>query len=291
MTHLNINPHDALNEEWLSQAAPSDWKNPTPNGRYNLLVIGGGSAGLLAAVGANGVGAKVALVEKTVLGGDCLNVGCVPSKTIIRSAKVIGDLRHAKELGIHIPDGVSADFGAVMQRMRQVRANISHHDSAYRFQNLGIDTFFGSGKFTSAHTFEIDGQTIEFQKAVIATGSRPAVIPIPGLDKAGFLTNESVFYSLTELPPRLAVIGGGPIGSELAQTFQRLGSEVTMFEVSSQILSREDPDAAAIVQASLAEDGIQFQFNASIKEVITDGDSKIISFESNGQMQTLAVDN
>ncbi len=290
MTQHNIQPKDAINEDWLSNVGPSDWKNPTPSGRYNLLVIGGGSAGLLAAVGATGVGAKVALVEKSLLGGDCLNVGCVPSKTIIRSAKVIGELRHAKELGINVPDGVTADFGAVMERMRQVRANISHHDSAERFKGLGIDTFFGEGKFTSANTFEIRGQTIEFKKAVIATGSRPFELPIPGLAEAGFLTNESVFFSLTELPPRMAVIGGGPIGAELAQSFQRLGAQVTIFDVAPQILSREDPEAAAIVQASLVEDGVQLQVGASIKEVKMNGDDKVIMFESGGEMHELAVD-
>ena len=290
MTDLHIHPQDAFNEEWLSQAKPSTWQNPTATGRYNLLVIGGGSGGLVSAVGANGVGARVALVEKNILGGDCLNAGCVPSKTIIRSAKIIGDLRRASEFGIHVPDGVSADFGQVMERMRRLRANISHHDSAYRFQNLGIDTFFGSGKFTSPNTFEVAGETIHFKKAVIATGSRPIVLPIPGLAEAGFLTNESVFFHLTELPKRLAVIGGGPIGAELSQTFQRLGSQITIFDIGPQILGREDADAAAIVQKALAEDGVQFRLSAQIKRVEQRNGEKVIIFEQGGSQHELAVD-
>ncbi|MCP4424234.1 MAG: mercuric reductase [Chloroflexi bacterium] len=289
MTQHEIKPLDDLNQDWLTHARPDNWQNPTPNGRYNLLVIGGGSAGLVAAVGAAGMGAKVALVEKNIFGGDCLNVGCVPSKTIIRSAKALGDLRYAKALGVHIPDGATADFGAVMRRMRRVRADISHHDAAERFASLGIHTFMGNGRFTSPTTFEIDGKTITFKKAVIATGSRPAVIPIPGLAEAGFLTNESVFYQLTELPPRLAVIGAGPIGAELAQTFQRLGSQVTVFDILPQALGREDAEAAAIVQNSMTRDGVRFCLDVNIKKIRTNGGDKVVVYEDGGQAMETAV--
>ncbi len=285
-----IHPQDAANAEWISQAHPPDWQNPTPNGRYNLLVIGGGSAGLVAAVGATGLGAKVALVEKGFLGGDCLNVGCVPSKTILRAAKVFGDVQRAADLGVHVPDGVQADFAAVMARMRRVRAEISHHDSAYRFRDLGIDLFLGAGQFIGPQTFSVDGQTIEFKKAVIATGSRPAVIPIPGLQEAGFLTNERVFYELTDLPPRLAVIGAGPIGAELAQAFQRFGSQVTLFDVLPQVLGREDEDAAALVQAALQRDGIDLRLGVKVQEVQAKGGEKVVFFEQEGLVQETAVD-
>lgn len=289
MSNIQIAPLDAYNEEWLSQARPSDWQNPTPDGRYNLLVIGGGSAGLVCAVGAAGVGAKVALVEKSYLGGDCLNVGCVPSKTILRTAKAVGDIRRAARFGVHVPAGVTVDFTAVMERMRKVRADISHHDSAYRFRDAGIDVFLGDGQFTGPDTFAIDGKTIRFKKAVIATGSRPAFIPIPGLAAAGYLTNESVFFQLTELPPRLAVIGAGPIGAELAQAFRRFGSQVTLFDVLPQVLGREDEEAADVVGWALSEDGIALRLGVNIKEIVTRGEDKVVRFEQNGEEQETAV--
>ncbi|MCB8968860.1 MAG: mercuric reductase [Chloroflexota bacterium] len=289
MTDIQIAPLDQHNEEWISQAHPPDWQNPTANGRYNLLVIGGGSAGLVCAAGAVGVGAKVALVEKSYLGGDCLNVGCVPSKTILRTARAVGDIRRAAAFGVHVPGNVTVDFGAVMGRMRQVRANISHHDSAYRFRDLGIDVFLGDGQFTGADTFEIDGKTIHFKKAVIATGSRPAFIPIPGLAEAGYLTNESIFFQLTDLPPRLAVIGAGPIGAELAQAFRRFGSEVTLFDILPQVLGREDEEAAAVVQRALVEDGIDLRLGVTIKEVVKQGGDKVVRFVEAGVERETAV--
>lgn len=287
---ITLQPYDSYNATLLQNAHPGDWVNPVPNGRYNLLVIGGGSAGLVSAVGAAGVGAKVALVEKNLLGGDCLNVGCVPSKTIIRSASVIGAVRRAAALGVDVPAGTTADFEAVMARMRRIRSDISHHDSAQRFAGLGIDVFFGDGRFNGPNTFEVGGQTISFKKAVIATGSRPAVVPIPGLEEAGFQTNESVFYTLTGLPRRLAVIGAGPIGAELAQSFQRFGSQVTLFDVLPQVLGREDADAAAVVAQALRADGIALCLGASIHEVRRDGRGKVIVFERDGQQLETAVD-
>ncbi len=289
-SEVTIYPQDAANAEWISQTHPPDWQNPTPNGRYNLLVIGGGSAGLVAAVGAAGLGAKVALVEKGFLGGDCLNVGCVPSKTILRAARVFGDVRHAANLGIHIPNGLRADFGTIMARMRQLRAEISHHDSAHRFRSLGIDLFLSTGQFTGPQTFSVNGETIAFKKAVIATGSRPAIIPIPGLQEAGFLTHEHVFYQLTNLPPRLAVIGAGPSGTELAQAFQRFGSQVTLFDMLPQVLGRADEDAAAIVQEALYRDGIDLRLGAKIEAVQLQGSEKVVLFKQEGVMQETAVD-
>lgn len=290
MSAIELMPFDKFNRELISQAHPPDWQNPRVNGRYNLLVIGGGSAGLVCAVGAAGVGAKVALVEKHLLGGDCLNTGCVPSKTIIRSAKVIGDVQRAAQVGVHVPDGVTADFEAVMRRMRRVRAAISHHDSAYRFKNLGIDVFLGDGRFTGPGAFQIDGQTIEFKKAVIATGSHAAVVPIPGLVETGFITNEDFFYRLETQPARLAVIGGGPIGSELAQAMQRLGSQVTLFDVGNHILPREDPDAAAIVQAQMRQDGVALHLEANITQVRRSDGEKVITFTQAGIEKQTAVD-
>jgi pyruvate/2-oxoglutarate dehydrogenase complex dihydrolipoamide dehydrogenase (E3) component len=252
--------------ERLAQVQPPGWVNPPPAGRYNLVAVGAGTAGLVAAAGAAGVGAKVALVERGLMGGDCLNVGCVPSKALLRSARAAAAVRDAGRFGVVVPDGVRVDFAAVMDRMRQLRADLAPHDSAARFRGLGVDVFLGDGRFTGPDTVEVGGQTLRFRKAVIATGSRPFIPPIPGLNEAGFLTNETIF-SLTELPPRLAVIGAGPIGCELAQAFARFGSQVTVIGNHPQILPREDREAAARVEASLRRDGVSFALGATIRRV------------------------
>jgi pyruvate/2-oxoglutarate dehydrogenase complex dihydrolipoamide dehydrogenase (E3) component len=250
-------PWDAHNRKLVSNVHPADWKNPRPAPRYNLVVIGGGTAGLVSAVGAAGLGAKVALIEKHFMGGDCLNVGCVPSKAIIRAARAVAAVREAGEFGVTVPPGTTADFGRVMERMRRLRADISPHDSAQRFTKLGVDIFLGAGKFTGPDTIEVGGQALRFAKAVIATGARAAAPPIPGLKDVPYLTNETLF-SLTELPKRLGVIGAGPIGCEMAQCFARLGSEVFLVRAEHGILPREDRDAAAILEAAMARDGVKF---------------------------------
>lgn len=251
-----ILPWDEHNQKLVSHVHPADWKNPAPAGRYNLVVIGGGTAGLVTAVGAAGLGAKVALIEKHFLGGDCLNVGCVPSKAILRAARAMAAVREAGGFGIHIPPGASADFAQVMERMRRLRADISPHDSAQRLAGLGVDVFLGAARFTGPDSVEVGGQTLRFSKAVIATGARAAAPAIPGLDQVPYLTNETLF-SLTELPRRFAILGGGPIGCEMAQSFARLGSKVFLIESNHRILPREDRDATRIVQAALERDGVR----------------------------------
>src|SRR5438477_3183321 len=210
-----VSPADAHNARLVSNLHPHDWQNPTPAPRYNLLVIGAGTAGLVTAAGAAGLGAKVALVEKGLLGGDCLNVGCVPSKAIIRCSRAIFDAKEAGRFGIRVGGSAQADFTAVMERMRKLRADLSPNDSAQRFAKLGVDVFLGEARFADQNTVEGGGQTLRFKRAVIATGARAVEPPIPGLAEAGYLTNETVF-NLTQCPPRLAVIGGGPFGCELA---------------------------------------------------------------------------
>ncbi len=205
-------PHDAHNSTLISNVRPPDWRNPEPVPMYNLVVIGAGTAGLVTAAGAAGLGAKVALIERHLLGGDCLNTGCVPSKAIIRSSRVRADLRDSDQFGIKAGIGMKIDFPRVMERMRQLRARISGHDSAKRFKELGVDVFLGEGKFSGPDKVEVAGKTLRFRKAVIATGSRPADPNIEGLAEAQFLTNETVF-SLTERPRRLGVIGGGRSGA------------------------------------------------------------------------------
>ena len=223
------------------------------------------------------------------MGGDCLNVGCVPSKSVIRSSRVFAELRDAAALGWRLPPGAVADFEAVMARMRRIRARISPNDSAMRYRDdKGVDVFLGSARFTSETTLDVGGATLRFKKALIATGARPAQLPIPGLAEAGYLTNETVF-NLTSRPRRLAVIGGGPIGSELAQAFCRLGSEVTLLEQSEHILGREDPDAAAIVQAALTRDGVRVVVACGIERVERQGAEKVIYFTCDG-VQSVVVD-
>ena len=282
-------PDDVYNEALVSNVHPLDWENPEPAPRYNLVVIGAGTAGLVTAAGAAGLGAKVALVERHLLGGDCLNVGCVPSKCVIRSSRVVADIRDADQFGIRVPQGMEADFPVVMERMRRLRARISAHDSAKRFKDMGVDVFLGEGRFSRPDTVEVAGKALRFRKAVIATGTRPVHPTIEGLAEAGFLTNETVF-SLTERPRRLAFIGGGPIGCELAQAFRRLGCEVTLFHNASHILNREDDDAAEILQQSFIREGIRLVLNCKTKKVQKRNGNKIIHIECGGKEEEIAVD-
>ena len=235
-----VEPWDDHNQALVRNVHPGDWVNPEPAPRYNLVVIGAGTAGLVTAAGAAGLGAKVALVERDLMGGDCLNVGCVPSKALIRAARARADVRDAAGYGVEVPPGSAVNFPAVMERMRRLRAGIGRNDSVSRFRDLGVDVFLGKGRFSGPDTVEVAGKTLRFKKAVIATGARAAAPPIPGLAEAGYLTNETVF-SLTELPRRLGVIGAGPIGCELAQAFRRFGSDVQLVQRAERLLPRDDP--------------------------------------------------
>ncbi|MFN4261647.1 MAG: mercuric reductase [Gemmataceae bacterium] len=274
-------PADEFNRELVHNVHPVDWVNPKPSGRYNLIVIGAGTAGLVTAAGAVGLGAKVALIERDLMGGDCLNVGCVPSKGIISAARVAAAVRNAREFGVEVPDGVNVNFAAAMQRMRRLRARISPNDSAGRFRDLGIDVYFGQAKFADSSTVDVDGTKLNFKRAVIATGARAAAPPIPGLDAVDYLTNETLF-SLTELPRRLGVIGAGPIGCEMAQAFAQLGSEVFLVEAQHGILPREDRDAAEIVQKAIARAGVSL-LCCGKKLKIENGGGIRLTVESHGR--------
>lgn len=279
---VQLQPYDSHNQKLESHVHPTDWQNPKPTGRYNLVVVGAGPAGLITAIGAAGLGAKVALVERELLGGDCLNVGCVPSKGVISAARVAAVVRDASQFGIHVPDGVSANFAAIMERVRRQRADLSHHDAAARMQELGIDVFIGAGTFFANGKFEVGGQQLSYKRAVICTGARAAKPPIPGLDDIDYLTNESLF-SLIELPERLIVVGGGPIGSEMAQSFARFGSQVTQIEMAPHILSREEADAALVVQQSMTKDGISFLLNSKVTRVEKRGSEIVVVVEQDGR--------
>lgn len=280
---------DPHNQRLLRHVHPSNWVNPTPAGRYNLVVIGAGTAGLVTAAGAAGLGAKVALIERDVMGGDCLNVGCVPSKALISAARIAAIARHAGEFGVRVSGEVTVDFAAVMARMRRLRADIAPNDGASRFGGLGVDVYFGAAKFSGRETIEVGGQHLRFTKAVIATGARADRPDVAGLDDAGFLTNETVF-ALTALPPRLAVVGAGPIGCELAQAFARFGSQVTLIERMPQVLGREDPDAAACVQRALVHDGVRVLTDTSLNRVERTGSAKTLSLAQADRQETVIVD-
>jgi pyruvate/2-oxoglutarate dehydrogenase complex dihydrolipoamide dehydrogenase (E3) component len=276
-----LQPDDEYNRELTSNVHPSDWTNPTPTGRYNLVVIGAGTAGLVAAAGAAGLGAKVALIERHLMGGDCLNVGCVPSKAVISAARAAAAVRRAGEFGVAVPGGVNVDFAAAMDRMRRLRAHISPHDSADRFRGLGVDVYFGQARFVDSHSVDVGGTNLKFKRAVIATGARAAAPPVAGLDRVDYLTNESVF-SLTELPARLGVIGAGPIGCELAQSFVQLGAQLFLIEAEHGILPREDREAAEIVEKAIVRDGVNL-LCCGRKLEVKDDDGIRLTVESHGQ--------
>ena len=284
-----ILPQDQFNEELINNVHPPEWQNPTPSGRYNLVIIGAGTAGLVTAAIGAALGAKVALVERHLMGGDCLNVGCVPSKGVIRAAKAWTAVREAEQFGLRVYGEAKGDFGAAMARMRKLRARISHVDSVHRYTKLGVDVFIGDGRFTNSSTIDVDGTTLQFAKAVICTGARAAAPPIPGLDQVNYLTNETIF-SLTDLPARLGVIGAGPIGCEMAQSFGRFGSQVFLVEAMHGVLPNEDKDASEIVERSILRDGIQLLCcGKDLNIKLVDG-VKHMSVDSHSQSYDIPVD-
>lgn len=284
-----LHPMDEHNQELLSRVHAPDCASTVAADRYHLVVIGGGTAGLVSAAGAAGLGAKVALIERRLLGGDCLNYGCVPSKAIIRAGRAWQDARQAAELfGGPTVQG-DGDFAAVMERMRRLRAHISHNDSCQRFQDMNVDVFLGQGQFVADDAIEVDGKRLSFRRAIIATGARPVAPPIPGCDDGCYLTNETIF-TLTSLPSRFGVIGGGPIGSELAQAFARLGSDVTVFDQAPHLLIREDADAAEIVQNSLIADGVSLELGVKVTGIESGPDGKVVHFERQGDVHHVIVD-
>jgi pyruvate/2-oxoglutarate dehydrogenase complex dihydrolipoamide dehydrogenase (E3) component len=267
---------DAANRTLEALVRPPGWQNPRPQGTYDFVAIGGGTAGLVSAVGAAGLGARVAIVERHQLGGDCLNTGCVPSKAILRTARAVGELRRAGGLGIQATGG-DLHFPAVMTRMRQRRAGLAVNDSAERLRGLGIDVFFGNASFIGRREIAVGSATLRFGRAVIATGSRPSVPPIDGLSSTPYLTNETIF-ELTDLPDRLLVIGGGPVGCELAQAFARLGSQVTLLDQARRVLTNDDADASEVVQRALTRDGVRLELGATIAHIARQDGGVLVQF-------------
>jgi pyruvate/2-oxoglutarate dehydrogenase complex dihydrolipoamide dehydrogenase (E3) component len=282
-------PPDEHNQRLVAQVHPPDWRNPTPKARYQLVVIGGGTGGLVSAAVAAGLGASVALVERHLMGGDCLNVGCVPSKGMIRAARGWHDAAAARAaFGGPAVTG-EGSFAAAMERMRRIRADIGSIDGAPRYRDLGVDVFLGHGHFIGQDALEVDGAILRFRRAIIATGARAAAPPIPGLEGAAYLTNETIF-SLTALPRRLTVIGAGPIGCEMAQSFARFGSEVTVLNAAAHILPREDADAAAIVERAMAQDGVRLVHGVRVSRAERRGGEWMLQVEREGRAEEVVAD-
>ncbi|WP_430389816.1 mercuric reductase [Dyella sp. 20L07] len=282
-------PQDVYERERIANVHPHTWSNPNASGHYHLVVIGAGPAGLAAAEVARALGARVALIERDMIGGDCLNDGCIPSKTIIRTARLYAEMRDARHYGAEVPCDIVVDFPSVMERVRRIRTHLSGRDSAHRLAKDGIDIFFGDARFSGPEALMVQGDVLRFEKALIATGASPMIPSIPGLVEAGYLTNEKVF-DLTELPRRLMVIGGGPLGCELAQAFCRLGSKTTIVQDMPLFLGKEERDAAQILSDAFARDGIEVRLNTSAVAVRVENGEKQVDLVSDDYRNTVAVD-
>ena len=281
-------PQDAWEDKRLADLHPTAWANPKPLDRYQLVIIGAGSAGVAAAELAIAMGLKVAMVERHLIGGTCLNTGCVPSKALIRTARLYADMRNAARYGAKA-ENIEVDFGAVMDRVRRIRSHLSGTSSVRNLASAGVDMFFGNARFSGADTLRVNDLTLRFGKAMIATGTRPHIPDIPGLREAGFLTNATVF-NLTELPKRLLVIGGGPVGCELAQAFRQLGSRVTIVQDKPLFLEKEERDAAQILSDAFARDGIEVRLNTTVTAVRMENGAKQINLVSADYHSTIEVD-
>lgn len=282
-------PMDAYEAERLANVGPPNWSNSKPADRYDLVIIGAGPAGLVAAHAAVTFGARVALIERELLGGDCLNIGCVPSKAIIRSSRLYAQMRDAEHYGVERPDTVDVDFAAVMERMRRLRARISRDDSIQRLCDAGVDVFLGSASFTGNDSATVADATLRFRKAIIATGARPDTPEIPGLVEAGFLTNENVF-DLTTLPARMLVIGGGPLGCELAQAFARFGCKVVIVQNMPLFLPKEERDAAQLLSDAFAREGIEVRLNTTAVKVHGTDGAKVVDLVNDDYRSSVTVD-
>eukprot|EP00039_Didymoeca_costata_P019315 m.337040 g.337040 ORF g.337040 m.337040 type:complete len:587 (+) comp18028_c0_seq1:82-1842(+) len=262
-------PKDEHNVKLVDNVHPADHVNP-PEGSYDLVAIGAGVAGLLTVIIGKALGKRCAMIERHYMGGDCLNVGCFPSKAIIACARRAHEVRTAKDYGVNV-EGVTVDFPFVMERMRKLRAHIAPNDSVDRYKrDFCEEIFLGQAEFTGSNTIKVTGahgdSTVTFDKCVIATGASPMIPPIPGLKETPHLTNHNIF-NMTELPSTMVVIGAGPIGMELSQAFQRFGSKVTVLELGKKFLPKEDPDASDIVRKAMERDGVTLHLDVKFKKV------------------------
>lgn len=282
-------PQDVHEHTRTASLHPKGWANPQPEGRYPLVVVGSGFAGLAAAAAAAERGIKVALIERDFIGGTCINTGCVPSKAIIRTSRLYAEMRDAARYGALVPDGIHIDFAVAMERVRRIRAHLGQPNSVRRLAAAGVDVYFGDARFLSADALAVDGLTLRFENALIATGARPNTPSIPGLAQTGYLTNENVF-EITELPRRLLVIGGGPLGCEQAQAFCRLGAHTTIVQHKPLFLEREERDAAQILSTALARDGVEVRLNTRVRNVRLKNGEKWVDLVSDDYENTIVVD-
>ena len=292
-THFDAATVAVPQDEWERQrraaVGPASWVNPVPREPYQLVIVGAGSAGVAAAELAVTLGARVALVERHLLGGTCFNTGCVPSKALLRTAAVYAQMRDAARYGAQPPAAIAVDFPAAMARLRRIRSHLAGTVSVRHLVDLGVDVFFGNAQFAGPQTLAVNGQPLQFGKALIATGARPQIPDLPGLKQAGFLTNANVF-DLTELPPRLLVIGGGPLGCELAQAFERFGSKVTIVQNLPLFLPHEERDAAQTLSEAFARDGIEVRLNTGVVEVRVEGNEKVVDLVTDDYHSSVRVD-
>jgi pyruvate/2-oxoglutarate dehydrogenase complex dihydrolipoamide dehydrogenase (E3) component/uncharacterized membrane protein YdjX (TVP38/TMEM64 family) len=263
------------------------WPKPRTFDR-NLIVIGAGSAGLVSAYIAAAVKAKVTLIEKHRMGGDCLNTGCVPSKALIRSAKLLSHIRRASEFGIKRADA-DFDFADVMERVQRIVQTIEPHDSVERYTQLGVECISGEAKITSPYSVTVNGRTLTTRAIVIAAGAHPAVPPIPGLEEVGYVTSDTL-WDLRTLPARLVVLGGGPIGCELVQCFARFGSKVTQVEMLPRLLIREDPEISELIQQRFTREGVDVRVNHRAKHILVGNAGRILVCEHEGKEVRIVFD-
>lgn len=281
-------PVDESDVALLNDLRPPDWRNPTPSGAYDLVVIGAGPGGMAALREAQRLGAKVALVERRMLGGECMNVGCIPSKTMIRTSRLYAEMDDAGNFGATRPVH-AIDFPRAMARLRKLRQRLNHGASARQIASEGVDLYFGDARFTGRDAVSVEDTVLRFRKAVIATGARPKLPDIPGLLEAGFLSNETVF-SLTEPPKKLLVIGGGPLGCEMAQAFRRLGVQVVIVQKEPTFLPGEEREAAQLLSTFMARDGIEIRLDSTVVTVRTEDGMKVADMVQDGVTSTVIAD-
>jgi pyruvate/2-oxoglutarate dehydrogenase complex dihydrolipoamide dehydrogenase (E3) component len=280
---------DAERERFLRRVRPQDWENPVPGARYDLVVIGAGPAGLAAARAARTAGRSVALIESHWLGGNSLNAGSIPSKSLIRTGRAFEAFINSRQFGGPDTNEPPADLAAAMRRMRQIRSRIAEYCSVDRLVQQGVDVFFGAACFAASKSLSVESSELRFDKAMIATGARPNLCAIPGLEEAGYLTSRS-FFDIETLPERLGIIGGGPLGCEMAQAFAHMGSHVTILQSEPKFLPREERDAAEILSLSLSRSGVDTRLNTQVNRVRVENGEKWIDAEFMGSKYSLPVD-
>src|ERR1700722_19647088 len=282
-------PRDGDRERFMRRVRPPGWQNPRPRPRYDLIVLGGGPAGLSSARAARAVGLTVALVERHWLGGNSLNSGSIPSKALVRTGRAFEAFINSQQFGAPRTAEPSADLAAAMLRMRHIRARIAEYCSVDRLTAEGVDVFFGDARFAGNTSLSIGATELHFGKALIATGARPSACDIPGLGAAGYLTSASIF-DIETLPKRLGIIGGGPLGCEMAQAFAHMGSQVTILQNEPKFLPREERDAAELLSLSLSRSGFDTRLNTRVLGAGSKNGEKWIEAELAGARYSLSVD-